>query len=102
MSAPSRAAGHTASIEDINRGVADWMLVTPSADRGDRATWSAGAHRRIRAAVLRPALLSGALRRRARHRGDARRPIPLGTAIGALSHAIALLTRTQETLIAVS
>ena len=97
----------TASIEDINRGVMDRMLVTPVrrtavivGHLGQQALIVV-----IQAAVLVVlGLVVGA-------RFDGGVPgvvvmlvasILLGTAIGALSHAIALLTRTQETLIAVS
>lgn len=97
----------TASIDDINRGVMDRMLVTPVrrfavivGHLGQQAFIVV-----IQAIVL--VLLGLVLG--ARFDGGAAgvavmfaASILLGTAIGALSHAIALLARTQETLIAVS
>jgi ABC-2 type transport system permease protein len=97
----------TASIDDINRGVMDRMLVTPVrrfsvivGHLGQQAFIVV-----IQAAVLVVlGLLIGA-----RFEGGVVglavmfvAAILLGSAIGALSHAIALLARTQETLIAVS
>ncbi len=97
----------TASIEDIQRGVMDRVLVTP-ARRGAVIIGHLGQQAFIivlqAAALIVLGILVGA-----RFDGGVAgvaamllASILLGTAIGALSHAIALLTRTQETLIAVS
>lgn len=97
----------TASIDDIQRGVMDRVLVTP-ARRGAVIIGHLGQQAFIvvlQAAVL---IVLGILVG-ARFDGGVAgvatmlvASILLGTAIGALSHAIALLARTQETLIAVS
>ena len=97
----------TASIDDIHRGVMDRVLVTPVrraaviiGHLGQQAFIVV-----IQAAVL---IVLGIVVG-ARFDGGVAgvavmlvASILLGSAIGALSHAIALLTRTQETLIAVS
>ncbi len=97
----------TASIEDMSRGVMDRMLVTPV-----RRTAIIVGHLAQQALIV---VIGGivlvALGVAIGARFDGGVPgivvmfvaaILLGTAIGALSHAIALLARTQETLIALS
>jgi ABC-2 type transport system permease protein len=97
----------TASIDDIGRGVMDRVLVTP-ARRSAVVIGHLGQQAFIvilQAAVL---IVLGIVVG-ARFDGGVAgvavmllASVLLGTAIGALSHAIALLARTQETLIAVS
>ncbi len=97
----------TASIDDIKGGVMDRMLVTP-VRRGSVIIGHLGQQALI--VTLQALVLIGlGLLIGARFDGGAvglavmlGASILLGTAIGALSHAIALLARTQETLIAVS
>jgi ABC-2 type transport system permease protein len=97
----------TASIDDIERGVMDRVLVTP-ARRGAVIVGHLGQQAVIvviQAVVL---LAIGVLIGARFDGGPAGIAVMLvaatllGAAIGALSHAVALLTRTQETLIAVS
>jgi ABC-2 type transport system permease protein len=97
----------TASIEDMQRGVMDRMLVTPVR----RAAVIIG-HLGQQAMIVTiqaiflvviglvvGARFDGGIAGLAAMLGAS---ILLGTAVGALSHAIALLARTQETLIAAS
>lgn len=97
----------TASIQDIGGGVMDRMLVTPVS----RAAVILGhLGQQVLIVTLQALVLTGlGYAIGARFAGGAAglgvmllASILLGTAIGALSHAIALLARTQETLIAVS
>ena len=97
----------TASIDDIKGGVMDRMLVTP-VRRGAVIIGHLGQQALI--VTLQAVVLIGlGLLIGARFEGGLwgvavmlGASILLGTGIGALSHAIALLARTQETLIAVS
>jgi ABC-2 type transport system permease protein len=97
----------TASIEDIHGGVMDRMLVTPVrraaviiGHLGQQALIvTLQAVVLIGLGLLIGARFDGGIAGAAVMLGAS---ILLGTAIGALSHAIALLARTQETLIAVS
>jgi ABC-2 type transport system permease protein len=97
----------TASLDDIKGGVMDRMLVTP-VRRSAVIVGHLGQQALI--VTLQAIVLIGlGLVIGARLEGGAwgiaimlGASILLGTAIGALSHAIALLARTQETLIAVS
>jgi ABC-2 type transport system permease protein len=108
MSALSSAGwAGTASIDDIKGGVMDRMLVTPVR----RAAVIIGHLGQQALIVTLQAVVLTALGVLigARFEGGVGGvavmlgvSILLGTAIGALSHAIALLARTQETLIAVS
>jgi ABC-2 type transport system permease protein len=97
----------TASIDDIRRGVMDRVLVTPVR----RAAVIIGhlGQQAFIVIIQVVALVILGIVVGARFDGGAvgvavvlLASILLGTAIGALSHAIALRTRTQETLIAVS
>jgi ABC-2 type transport system permease protein len=97
----------TASIDDINRGVMDRMLVTP-VRRFAVIVGHLG--QQVLIVVLQALILVG-LGIVVGARLDGGVPgvvvmlaasILLGVGIGALSHAIALLARTQETLIAIS
>jgi len=97
----------TASIEDMSRGVMDRMLVTPVR----RAAVIIGhlGQQALIVALQAVVLVGIGLVVGARFDGGPGglavmfvASILLGTAIGALSHAIALLARTQETLIAAS
>ena len=108
MSALSSAGwAGTASIDDMNRGVMDRVLVTP-VRRSAVIVGHLGqqafivviqAFVLIVIGVIVGARFDGGL---AGVAAMLVASILLGTAIGALSHAIALLARTQETLIAVS
>jgi ABC-2 type transport system permease protein len=97
----------TASIEDMQRGVMDRVLVTPV----HRAAVIVGHLGQQAFIVVLQAIVLIVLGIVVGARFDGGSAgiaamliasILLGTAIGALSHAIALLARTQETLIAVS
>jgi ABC-2 type transport system permease protein len=97
----------TASIDDIRSGVMDRMLVTPAR----RAAVILGHLGQQVLIVVLQALVLMVLGIVVGARFDGALPgvaamlvasALLGSAIGALSHAIALLARTQETLIAVS
>jgi ABC-2 type transport system permease protein len=97
----------TASIDDMHRGVMDRVLVTPVR----RAAVIIGHLGQQALIVVLQALVLIVLGVIVGARFDGGvagvavmliASILLGTAIGALSHAIALLARTQETLIAVS
>ena len=97
----------TALIDDIGRGVMDRMLVT-SVRRTAVIVGHLGQQALI--VVIQAVVLVGlGLAVGARFDGGPAgilvtfaAAILLGTAVGALSHAVALLSRTQETLIAVS
>ena len=97
----------TASIDDIERGVMDRVLVTPA--RRSAVILGHLGQQAVIVVIQAVVLIALGVAIGARFDGGVAgiaamlvASILLGSAIGALSHAIALKTRTQETLIAVS